>query len=854
MDAWRTTVSSFLFSRDAYQRPVIPLLLVFAAGILCGEWIYLPPPLAVLLIGICLFGTAWSILRARAAAVVPLLLFFFLGWFCITGFSFPTFPDHHVSRFAGETSWDITGAILEEPVAGPERRHFVLQVHCLDSGRRQIPVVGRLRVTVFGAGGPELPCGALIRFRSRIRGVDNFKNPGGFDYKRFLSFQKIFDLAYTDGDKVEVLSSGRFSGLWPLVEMIRGKIAGEIEKSGAGPPVAILKALVIGRQTDISPDLREAFSRAGVAHLLAISGMQVAVVAGLVFFLLARGLAFIPALTWRGWVRKVAAAGTLPCVVAYGLLAGLSPSTQRATVMAVVFLAAILAGRRHQLMNTLALAALAILAAYPPALYSISFQLSFASVFFIVAGMNTMKDRLTVLPNKWVRRGTGFVLVSFLAIIGTTPLTAYHFNQVSWVGLLANCVMIPLVELVAVPLGLGGAALCGLAPDLSQMIFKAGGLLLRLGCFFTEKVASLPGAAFHTVTPSPFEIGCYYALVGAAGILLRQKPVPSAGPGQEETAPKKSMTRAALALTVIAAAGLIADIGWWINRRFLHDELRITVLDVGQGNAALAELPGGKCLLIDGGGFTGRSVFDTGKMIIAPFLWRHKIGTVDTLILTHPDTDHLSGLIYIADHFHVRTVWSGGEPADTDHYRQFMEIIREKGIEKFDLTRTGKARVINGVCFEFLYPPDDFMRRRQTQPWRNTNNNSLVTRISRGRISFLFPGDLMEEGERELTALAGGRLASTVLMAPHHGSKTSGTAFFLSRVNPEIVVISTGRQNRFGYPSADALKRYIATGADIYRTDLQGAVTMTTGGTDLAIATACGRPPDFFRSSLFITR
>ncbi len=853
MDALRLFITS-IQSRDAYRRPVIPLLIVFSAGLWCGERIFLPRPLSGVIIGLCLAGTMLSIIRKQASTIIPLLLFFFLGWFCMTGFIFPDLPENHVVHLAGQTQWTITGTITDEPVSGADRRRFYLKPRRLDNGRQCIRAIGNLRVTVYGFDGPKLSCGDVVRFQSRIRKIDNFRNPGCFDYKRYLAFQKVFGLTYAEADEVEVLSGERYSGLWPAIEAIRGKIAGQIEKSGHGGHIGILKALVIGRENDVDPALREAFSRAGVAHLLAISGMQVAIVAGLAFFILVRLLAFIPALTWQGWVRKFAALGALPCVVAYGLLAGMSPSTQRAMVMAMIFLAAMLAGRRHQLMNTLALAALVILAVNPPYIYSISFQLSFASVFFIVTGMSAAENQLNRLENKWLRRSAAFVLVSFFAIAGTTPLTAYYFNEVSWVGLLANCIMIPLVELVSVPVGLCGAALFGISQGASLLFFKVAGLILSLGCVLTETIAALPGAAFKTVTPNVFEIGCYYALFWALTVIVKQGLSPFIHYQGQPSSAGSPMAKAAIIIALLSVAGLAIDIGWWINHRRLHEDLRITALDVGQGNAALLELPGGRCLLIDGGGFTGSSTFDVGKMIVAPFLWHRKIGAVDTLILTHPDTDHLAGLIYIAEHFHVKTVWFNNEPVNTENYRKFMEVIKNKKITMPGFSGLEKTRLIDGVRFEILYPPDDFMNSKKIQTWRNTNNNSLVTRVSLGKISFLFPGDLMEEGERDLTIRSGKRLASTVLMAPHHGSRTSSTAFFLSMVKPEIVVVSAGRQNRFGCPWPAVLNRYAAIGADVFRTDLHGAVVMSTTETGLTVNTPAMKKPGFIRSSLFRIR
>ncbi len=823
--------------REDYRRPVIPLLIVFTAGLLCGERIFLPVLLSGGIIGICLAVLFKRIVHRQTALFIPPALFFFLGWHVMTGFSFPSFPAGHVTRFAGETRWTITGRIIDEPASGPGRRIFFVKPQFLEHGRRLIRTAGNLRVTIYGNNGPELACGAMIHFQSRIIPITNFENPGRFDYKRYMAFQKVFGLAYTDADRVEVVSANAISGLRSMVASVRKDIEKQIEKSGNGVRIGILKALIIGDKRDLDPDVREAFARAGVSHLLAISGLHMGIVAGLIFFALARIFAFFPFLTGPGWVKKTAALFTLPGVVFYGLLAGMSPSTQRAVIMTTVFLMALVAGRRHQLINSLALAALVILAVHPPSLFAVSFQLSFAAVFFIVLGMDAVEGFLNGLKNRWLKRSAAFILVSFFAIAGTSPLTAHYFNQVSWIGLFTNCFMIPLVGFAALPLGLAGAAINGLFPDLSMMFFKAGGGILSLAFNIIEKIAALPHVSVKTVTPGLIETGSCYALLLAGIMAVKHKRFffPKDPESRPPTMPVA--LKIALSLAAVAVIILIVDAGYWVNRRFLHDDLRVTALDVGQGNAALVELPGGKCMLIDGGGFTGSSTFDVGKMIVAPFLWRNKIGTVDTVILTHPDTDHLGGLVYIAEHFHVKVVWSTGETVETEPFHRFMRVVQKNQITMIKNTRAAKERVINGVRIETLYPPRGFPDRKKVQPWRNTNNNSLVTRFVLGDISFLFPGDIEAEGERELAVLSEENLASTVLMAPHHGSRTSSTAFFLSMIKPEVVVVSTGRHNRFGCPCPDVLDRYAALGAGIFRTDLDGAVIMSTNGKSLRVTT-----------------
>jgi competence protein ComEC len=287
-------------------------------------------------------------------------------------------------------------------------------------------------------------------------------------------------------------------------------------------------------------------------------------------------------------------------------------------------------------------------------------------------------------------------------------------------------------------------------------------------------------------------------------------------------------------VAIVVILALAGDAGYWLYQRFWHDDLRVTYLDVGQGNAALLELPGGFTALIDGGGFSDNSVFDMGARVIAPFLWRKKIRTIDTLILSHPNSDHLNGLIFITRHFSVKTIWTNGESKTTLGYKRLHKIVAEKHLNLPDFKQMPRKQVLNGVEFLFLYPPADFLDKRKAgQKWRNANNNSLVIKVSFGRVSFLFPGDITAEAEKELVRLSGADLACNVLLVPHHGSRTSSSRIFLSEVKPDVAVISAGWKNRFRFPHATVLEAYQKRGCRILRTDRNGAIEIKTDGNRL---------------------
>jgi competence protein ComEC len=224
-----------------------------------------------------------------------------------------------------------------------------------------------------------------------------------------------------------------------------------------------------------------------------------------------------------------------------------------------------------------------------------------------------------------------------------------------------------------------------------------------------------------------------------------------------------------------------------------------------------------------------------GARVLAPFLWRKKIRTIDTLVLSHPNSDHLNGLIFIARHFKVKTIWTNNETRATQGYDRLQNIVAQKQINLPDFQHMPRQLLINGVEFCFLYPPADFLAQKASQKWRSTNNNSLVVKVSFGHISFLFTGDIMAEAERELVDIAGADLACDVLLVPHHGSRTSSSQPFLLSVEPKVAVFSAGWKNRFRFPHATVLDAYEKMGCRIFRTDQNGAIMVKTDGNRLHV-------------------
>jgi competence protein ComEC len=857
-----------------YFRPLIPLLISLMGGILLGSRLAGFATGIGMLAVVCAGFSLMGLLRSKPAFCMPILLFIFLGYLSIQPWLSPRVPAHHISHYTDSQRWDILGQIDNQPSQIQNRTSFDLRVASLDADHQTHAVAGLLRVTAVG-GRPDIAVGDKIRFKSRMRSITNYKNPGGFDYKRFMAFKGISATAYVRGDRIHIVEKSPPAAVFQMVHRVRSTFAGLVEKSGTPDVQGVLKAIIIGDRTRISDATRQSFNRAGVGHLLAISGLHIGIVATVAFAFLHWLMGWIKPLLRHAWTRKTAALLSLVPVIAYGVVAGLSPSTQRAVLMVSVFLMTFLLAKEQDSLNTLALAALVILVVDPPSLFSISFQLSFVTVFVIIFGFSSIQNdgflQLAQDQSNWQKRLSvrlvSFLMVSLFAICGSLPLVAFYFNQISLVGLAANFLVVPLVGFITIPLGLVALFLSPLSLTLAAWCLRAGAVSLAWALDIVNFFAELPFAAIQTVTPSMLEIACFYILGGALFIILR--PRPDGVPGLQAATAALSNSHAGMSdgsvppitrklekifrldsvggsggvsprklakiVVIMALITLSIDGCYWLYQRFWHSDLRVTVIDVGDGNAALLEIPGGYTIMVDGGGFSDNSSFDVGARIIAPFLWRKKIKTVDLLILSHPNSDHLNGLIYLADHFNVKTLWTNGEPNNTLGYHNLMKICAGRGILSPPYAHMAREHQISGVQLDLLYPPQDFMEHKESDKWRNTNNNSLVVKVSYGDAAFLFTGDITVPAELELVGLAAGRLSSMVLIAPHHGSRSSSSQQFIEKVDPEVVVVSCGRNSRFHFPHPEILQRYNDLGVSIYRTDLNGAVHLSTNGRELEV-------------------
>jgi competence protein ComEC len=809
-----------------FRLPLIPVFIAYTFGIYIGHFDLPSFPRYLTLVLPILIGL-WILLtilkKARWAFGVVSVFFLVLGILSIHLYLHPNHSPTHISRFIGYDQMTVEGVIDRIPRRSRENTQLLIQSEKVIFPDRLLPAQGPLLLFLKEESG-LFRAGDRLRFICKLYSPRGFRNPGVFSYERHLAFEQIHTIGFlsTRSGWVKV-GEGIKNPLLRQIERWRDRIRQFIEKQSQPPYSGIFEALVLGEQENIPDEVKESFIVSGTAHLLAISGDQFGIVALLSFSLFIWILKRSEFLLLSLSVKKWAAGLTIPCIILYACIAGGGISVIRAMIMVIVFLVSILFNRERHLLHTLALAAFLILIASPPSLFDVSFQLSFLAVLSILyllpRILKELKGEGTLFPVEasWKSKSLNYLKLSFLAsgaaILGTTPFVTFHFNRVSPIGLITNLLIIPGVGFLIVPLALA-------ASIISFFFYPLATLLIHINEFFTlillkvlSFFASIPYASFYVSTPTPLEIVLFYSILLSLVNLRR--------------------TRWVRYLFIGLCLILVLDLAYWNLKDRFNKDLTLTFIDVGQGDSIFVEFPKGKRMLIDGGG-SYEDRFDTGKNILAPFLWNKKIRNIDYLVLTHPDPDHLRGLIFVAANFGVGQFWSTGIRAESESYLQLEEILSKKNIRRFFLDEKVLPLVIEGVKVTFLNPPgtEGLQRMRRNRMW--VNNSSLVVRLQFKNVSFLLPGDIGQEVEYRIMR-EGYSLKSDLLKIPHHGSASSSSPDFLERVNPAYAVLTVGERNIGHLPNPEVMKRYRLMGSKIFRTDRDGAITVTTDGEQIEI-------------------
>jgi competence protein ComEC len=713
--------------------------------------------------------------------------------------------DHITQYLTVSDSLTFRCRVIDEPVVSDGRTKMLVEIVSVANERDSAVTEGKGYVTIYPDKRKKevplpVPYGSLITFRSVIQAPSAERNPGEFSYRDYLALNNIFATVSVRGYANITVSSGREPN--PFFEYIifpsKRFIIATIRTVMQGDEAYFLIGLLLGDRTELSDEIKNAFMNTGTIHVLAVSGSHVVLVAEIIVIVV--GLLRLP--------RRPKYLLVMAMLVYYMYLTGATPSVVRATIMMLLMTLGKYLQEKTDIYNVLGAAAVIILLYEPKQLFDVGFQLSFSAVFSIVYFYPKLNALIPSIPEpleefklmQWLWQ---LFAVSLAAQIGTLPFTAYYFGKVSIVSLAANLVVVPLVGVV-VTVGLSGAILGVFWMWFASCFSEVNQVIAVVTLQFVQWAEQVPYAVVNTATFGWQETMIYSILIGAIFNL----------------GSKRILTRFLFA--GMAAANILL---------FLHltDDpqlpLRVIFLDVGQGDGAVIRFPDGSTVLVDAG--PSAPGYDAGERNVAPYLRRSGIGEIDAVITSHPHADHLGGVPYILKNFTVRKAIDAGQAANSSLFRAYgslLQTIPHTAVRAGDVLTYGNARLY------VLHPVNRFIDADSSNGYSDLNGSSVVFKLVYGNTSFLFTGDAEIDAEEHIAYAYGDFLRSDVLKAGHHGSSTSSSEGFISYVTPKHAVISVALFNKFRHPSKRVIERLKNRGAEVYRTDREGAVVFESDG------------------------
>ncbi|WP_428354114.1 DNA internalization-related competence protein ComEC/Rec2 [Methyloprofundus sp.] len=730
---------------------LLSVLSFFLGVLFCQQWTVLPNELII-----------------TFALIVAIGLSFFKYWrimYFLVGVVFASMTaDYYLSRnLAPERQGKellIQGEIIGLPEYNSRRARFDFRVT-----QAAVPLPDKLRLSWYYPQ-QKIEAGQTWQFYVKLKQPHGTLNPGGFDYEKWLFIRHIGATGYIRQAKTaRLLTSKPF---WTSISVIRQKLANMLAKQDVSPnSLALIKALSIGDKNQISAQQWQVLTNSGTNHLMAISGLHIGLIAGMVYWLLYKCWLRLPSTMYSA--PQVAACFAFMAALLYAALAGFSIPTQRALIMLGILMLTIVMRRNVKTLNVFALALLAVLLIDPFAVLSAGFYLSFLAVFCIVYVLSARLGREHRLASS--------LKIHLVVALSLLPVLLFFFQRVSIISPIANMLAVPVVSLIVVPLSLLSLMFMQVFPDLGAFTLHIVDLLLQLLWKFLQYLVDLPIASITRPKPQLWQM--LLALFGVL-LLLAPKGVPGRFLG------------GILLLPVLLVKPVRPEPG----------EMNMTLLDVGQGLSVVIETAEHTLLFDAGARFSDK--YDMGKNVVLPFLHNRYILVLDKLIISHADNDHIGGAVAVLNSIPTQQVFSS-VPGQLAAYnaRQCYAGYRWEWDE---------------VSFQFISPPK--------QGFRNENDNSCVLKIVTAHSSVLLTGDIEQLAEDYLVKHVSHSLSADVLVAPHHGSKTSSSAAFLAKVNPNIILIPADAPNRFGFPHPEVIERYQSSHVKYYITGETGAITI----------------------------
>lgn len=797
-----------------HERPFLLPFLAMAAGLVVSDLSgFILAPFYLISLLLCILLSA--LIQPRSPFTVStMLLFFCWGLSSLLPWSQPALSQKGIVRFASSQAVVLEGIVRERPVVSSKGGRVVLQVDTVISGKCYEAVDGAVMLHV-AEGDLILNRGDRIRCRTKISVPHRLGLPGEFDYGRYLGFQGIPVVGrVASQDEIVRIRVAFKDSLLRRADLVAHQLGDFVRTSIPDPAISsILTALMIGDQKRIPTELSDAYTRAGVNHILSVSGFHVGILA---YFIVSIGLwlaTSFESLALRLNLRRIVLLLSLPVMLLYLLLTGSAPATARSVIMLSLFVLALCAERETDPINTLLMSACLLLAIHPPTLFDASFQLSFLALWGIIVLVPPVMEKSNAVNHPWLRTLLQFAAVSCAASVATAIPALFMFNQTSLNGIFANFLIVPLLGYGAVLITFCAAPFMFICQPVATLLLAIAAWIVAVSNWLIGLFSHLPVVRFYGITAVDM-----FLFISVLSVLtfIRNRAV-------------KIFFCCGLPLVAIAVHqfnGVEAD-----------GRLHITMLSVGQAESLLVRLPDGATMLVDGGGYLHETGRDFGERVLAPALHKLGIERVDYLVLTHPHPDHLGGLVQVARTLPIGTFMEAVPAGDNgEDYRQLISELKRRQVPFHTLSAGERLNLPGMVSLQVFSPEKQSRRTGSVDDDVGLNEESLVFRMEYGSFSMLFTADAGSVTEEHLLA-AKAHVKSTVLKVGHHGSRFSTSDAFLDEVDPAVALISAGAGNTFGLPSGQTLRRLERRGIKTFRTDRDGTLELVTDGVKWSVMT-----------------
>jgi len=761
----------------------------------------------LLLAGLCLFALFSGSLRFQS--------------------DLPKVDEHHLQFYNDRGVIAIEGMVATEPETKDFTSTFQLAASEVraDGERKEISGKALIRVPRYH----EYHYGDILKVTGKPETPPQFDD---FDYKGYLARRGVHSII--DYPKIETIDTGKGPKPLAWIYSLRNRLSQSLSLTLPEPQGSLAQGILLGLRGTIPYSLREAFSRTGTAHLLAISGIHLSIIIGV---LLSAGI-------WLFGRRYYAYIWlALVTIWLYALVVGMRPPIIRGAIMGSLFLIAEYLGRQRSAQTALAFAAAVMVGIQPQILWDTSLQLSFLAM----AGLIFLFPHFRAWCRRAVTAATGtegtvaslcnFVADSFAvtlaAILATWPVVAYNFGVASFVGVPAT-----FFALLALPGIIVTAALVSVAglfaPLLAEILGWVAWLFLSYLILVVRIFNALPFSSAEMGNIHIWQVWCYYALLATTMATANYRRLLASLFSRRVLAVRQLASKTSDVISrlpkkwIIAPLLVAAILVWAAILNVPDDKLHVSILDVGQGDAILVQTPKRQDILIDGGPSPQAISLELGKKL--PFWDR----TIDLVVVTQPQADHITGLVEVVQDYKVQQIIEPAIPYNSAVYQQWHNLVEDKEIRCQTAHADQEIDLGDGIKIEVLHPPTPSLQGTSD----DVDNNGVVLRLSWNEVSFLFTADIGLEAEWHLIARRA-NLNSTVLKVAHHGSQTSTSPQFLAVVAPDIAVISVGADNRFGLPHDEVVDRLTERlGSDrVYLTSEHGTIEFVTDGDRLWVKT-----------------